>query len=161
MPIRPPTIPPGLSTAHIRLQHIFVYSTYSAVGTEDHLDKSIKEKSNQKTAYLSSAVGGSLSTISFEDKETTNLISPRLYQSGGIRGKIKGFSRVSRRNLLRRLASINRQTFRASKVRQKDPDRSYLYREHKVQIRLSGDRRMFGIPIEYAVSEITRGVGFE
>jgi hypothetical protein len=60
------------------------------------------------------------------------------------------------------LGSSNFETvFNSGKVRQKDPDRSYLYREHKVQIRLSGDRRMFGIPIEYAVSEITRGVGFE
>jgi len=32
---------------------------------------------------------------------------------GGIRGKVRGFSRESRRNLLRRLASINRSAFRA------------------------------------------------
>jgi hypothetical protein len=36
---------------------------------------------------------------------------------GGIRDKVRGFSRSSRRNLLRRLASINRRAFRAFKGR--------------------------------------------
>jgi hypothetical protein len=38
---------------------------------------------------------------------------------------------------------------------------SCLYRQHNVQICLSGDRRMFGFPFEYGVSEITRGADFE
>jgi hypothetical protein len=38
-------------------------------------------------------------------------------RGGGIRDKVRGFSRESRRNLLRRLASINRSAFRAFKGR--------------------------------------------
>jgi hypothetical protein len=38
-------------------------------------------------------------------------------RGGGIRDKVKGFSRTSRRNFLRRLASINRSAFRAFKGR--------------------------------------------
>jgi hypothetical protein len=91
----------------------FIYSTYSAAGTEDHIDKAIRKRSNQKVAYLSSAVGGSVSTLSFEDRDRT---CPYI-RHGGIRGRITGFSRVSRRNLLRRLASINRSAFRAFKGR--------------------------------------------
>jgi hypothetical protein len=85
----------------------FIYSTYWAAATEDHIDKAIKERPDQRNAYLSSAVGGSLSTISFEDKEARDQVHTR--HGGGIRGRIKGFCRVSRRNLLRRLASIHRQ----------------------------------------------------
>jgi hypothetical protein len=98
----------------------FIYSTYWAAGTEDHVNKALTKTpitgSHQKIAYLSSAVGGSVSTISFEDIETRDRTRPHT-RHGGTKGKIKGFSRVSRRNLLRRLASINRQTFRASKGR--------------------------------------------
>jgi hypothetical protein len=94
----------------------FIYSTYSAAGTEDNTDKTVTKTPSQRNAYLSSAVGGSLSTISFEDKETTDRISPHT-RHGGIKGRIKGFSGVSRRNLLRRLASIDRQTFSGSKGR--------------------------------------------
>jgi hypothetical protein len=38
-------------------------------------------------------------------------------RNGHVRGRIRGFSKSSRRNLLRRLASINRTTFRAYKGR--------------------------------------------
>jgi hypothetical protein len=38
-------------------------------------------------------------------------------RGGGIRDRVRGFSRTSRRNLLRRLASINRSAFRAFKGR--------------------------------------------
>jgi hypothetical protein len=38
-------------------------------------------------------------------------------RGGGIRDRVRGFSRASRRNLLRRLASINRSAFRAFKGR--------------------------------------------
>jgi hypothetical protein len=95
----------------------FIYSTYSAAGTEGLRDKTIRERSNQRNAYLSSAVGGSLSTISFEDIETRDRTRPHTRHGGGTKGRIKGFSRVSRRNLLRRLASINRTAFSASKGR--------------------------------------------
>jgi hypothetical protein len=71
------------------------------------------KQSNQGNAYVCSAVGGSVSSVCFEGYRT----SPRIGHYGGIRGKIKGFSKVSRRNLLRRLASINRGAFRASKRR--------------------------------------------
>ena len=38
-------------------------------------------------------------------------------RGGGIRDRVRGFSRASRRNLLRRLASINRSAFSAFKGR--------------------------------------------
>ena len=71
--------------------------------------------STQTQAYVSSAVGGSLSQLSFTDNETSSRVATTY--GGGIRGKIKGFSRPSRRNLLRRLASINRTAFRSYKGR--------------------------------------------
>jgi hypothetical protein len=73
------------------------------------------KRSNQGEAYVCSAIGGSVSQISFEDSELSNRTG--YTPSGGIRGKIRGFSRVSRRNLLRLLASINRTAFRAFKGR--------------------------------------------
>src|ERR671921_2138648 len=65
----------------------------------------------QIQAYVSSTVGGSLSQISFEDSEIRSHIGTT--HRGGVRGRIRGFSKGSRRNLLRRLASINRTAFRA------------------------------------------------
>lgn len=62
-------------------------------------------------AYVSSAKGGSLSHISFVDGETGSRTGTT--RGGGVRGKVTGFSKSSRRNLLRRLASINRSAFRA------------------------------------------------
>src|SRR5919112_4680758 len=61
-------------------------------------------------AYVSSAVGGSLSQISFEGSQVRSRVAT--IHGGDTRGRIKGFSRGSRRNLLRRLASINRSAFR-------------------------------------------------
>ncbi len=72
-------------------------------------------KPDRKVAYVSSAVGGSLSQISFEGNGSGSRISPT--HSGGIRGRIRGFSNSSRRNLLRSMASINRRAFRAYKGR--------------------------------------------
>ncbi len=69
--------------------------------------------SDQGYAYLSSAVGGSVSSLSFEDHGASNRVYPGNGRSRGVRGKVRGFSGVSRRNLLRRLASINRRAFRA------------------------------------------------
>jgi hypothetical protein len=46
-----------------------------------------------------------------------NYWSPPMRRGGGIRDRVRGFSRASRRNLLRHLASINRSAFRAFKGR--------------------------------------------
>ena len=72
-------------------------------------------RSNQECAYVSSALGGSLSQVSIEGGGGGSLVTTT--QNRGIRGKIEGFSRGSRRNLLRKLASINRTAFRAYKGR--------------------------------------------
>jgi hypothetical protein len=102
----PPTNPTG-----------FIYPTYRAAQTETLTDKPSLNCSHQEVAYASSSVGGSVSTLSFEDTKTSNRLSPRKHRGGGIRDRVKGFSRESRRNLLRRLASINRSAFRAFKGR--------------------------------------------
>jgi hypothetical protein len=72
-------------------------------------------KLHREVAYISSAIGGSLSQISFEGSEVRSRVATTY--SGGIKGKIRGFTRASRRNLLRKLASINRDAFRAFKGR--------------------------------------------
>ena len=64
-----------------------------------------------------SSVGGSVSTLSFEETTIKNQLSFPTHRGGGIRDKVRGFSRASRRNLLLRLASINRRAFRAYKGR--------------------------------------------
>ena len=71
----------------------------------------------QGNAHLSYAVGGSVSTLSFEDHGVRDQIESRIDNGWGSRGKVRGFSRTSRRNLLRRLASIDRRAFRASNGR--------------------------------------------
>ena len=55
--------------------------------------------------------------ISFGDSTAEQHLGARRGRSGGIRGKVKGFSGASRRNLLRRFASVNRTAFRAFKGR--------------------------------------------
>ncbi len=72
-------------------------------------------KPDREVAYVSSAVGGSLSQISFESSRARSRIGPT--HGGGIRGRIRGLSRTSRRNLLRCMAAINRRVFRAYKGR--------------------------------------------
>src|SRR5215217_6670980 len=104
IPCSPPADPTG-----------FIYPTYRAAQTETQRDMPSSKSSHQDVAYLSSAVGGSVSTLSFEDTETSNRLNPSRRRSGGIRDKVRGFSRESRTNLLRRLASINRGAFRAFK----------------------------------------------
>jgi hypothetical protein len=99
-----PEAPPG-----------FIYRTYSAARRDDHEDKPVDRSANQAEAYVSSTIGGSLSQISFQARETRNR-SGSTY-CGGIKGRVRGFSRVSRRNLLRKFASINRTAFRAYKGR--------------------------------------------
>ncbi len=58
-----------------------------------------------------------MSTLSFEDTMTRNRVSSPTHRGGGIRARVSGFSKASRRNLLRRLASIDRGAFRAFKGR--------------------------------------------
>jgi hypothetical protein len=100
----PPTDPTG-----------FIYPSYRAASTETQRDMPSLKGSHQEVAYVSSAVGGSLSTLSFEDTKTRNQLSPPRRHGRGIRDRVRGFSRASRRNLLLRLASINRRAFRAFK----------------------------------------------
>jgi hypothetical protein len=95
----------------------FIYPSYRAAQTETQIDKPSSKSSHQDVAYLSSAVGGSLSTLSFEDTKTTNRLSSHRRLGGGSRDRVRGFSKTSRRNLLRCLASINRRAFRAFKGR--------------------------------------------
>jgi hypothetical protein len=102
----PPTDPTG-----------FIYSSYRAAQTETHGHKPSLKGSHQPSAYVSSAVGGSVSTLSFEDTTIKNQLSSHRRCGGGIRDRVRGFSRTSRRNLLRRLASINRSAFKAFKGR--------------------------------------------
>ena len=102
----PPTDPTG-----------FIYSSYRAAPTSTHSDMPSLKGSRQDVAYVSSAVGGSLSTLSFEDTKTRNQLSPPRRHGGGNRDRVRGFSRTSRRNLLRRLASINRTAFKGVRGR--------------------------------------------
>src|SRR5215218_2558419 len=102
----PPTDPTG-----------FIYPTYRTAQTVTKRVQRPLKCSHQRSAYVSSAVGGSVSTLSFEDTKTSNQLSPSRRRSGGIRDRVRGFSRESRRNLLRRLASINRAAFNAFRGR--------------------------------------------
>ena len=72
---------------------------------------------NSKAADVSSAVGGALSTLSFEEGIPGDLPSPRPRRGGGPRGTVRNFSRASRLRLLRRQAQIDRTAVRASKVK--------------------------------------------
>ena len=98
----------------------FIYPTYRAAPTSTQRDMPSLKSSHQPSAYVSSAVGGSVSTLSFENPKTSNQLSPPsppLRHGRGIRDRVRGFSRESRTNLLRRLASINRGAFKAFKGR--------------------------------------------
>ena len=55
----PPTDPTG-----------FIYPSYRAAQTETQRDKPSLKSSHQGVAYVSSSVGGSVSTLSFEDTKT-------------------------------------------------------------------------------------------
>jgi hypothetical protein len=106
IPCSPPTDPTG-----------FIYPTYRAAQTETQKDMPSLESPHQGVAYVSSSVGGSVSTLSFEETITKNQLGPPKRHGKGTRDRIRGFSRASRRNLLRRLASINRAAFKAFKGR--------------------------------------------
>ena len=98
----------------------FIYPSYRAAQTETHVEMPSPKSAHQPSAYVSSSVGGSVSTLSFENPKTSNRLSPPsppLRQGRGIRDRVRGFSRASRRNLLLRLANINRRAFRAFKGR--------------------------------------------
>jgi hypothetical protein len=95
----------------------FIYPTYRAAGTETQRDMPSLESPHQEVAYVSSSVGGSVSTLSFEETITKNQLGPPKRHGRGTRDRIRGFSRASRRNLLLRLASINRAAFKAFKGR--------------------------------------------
>jgi hypothetical protein len=102
----PPTEPAG-----------FIYRSYRAAHTDTDRDKPPLKATHRGVACVSSSVGGSVSTLSFEDTPTMNRLGPSRRRGGGIRERVRGFSRTSRTNLLRRLASINRDAFRAFKGR--------------------------------------------
>jgi hypothetical protein len=106
VPCSPPTDPTG-----------FIYPTYRAAQTETQRDKQSLTSSHQPSAYVSSSVGGSVSTLSFEDTTTKNQLSSPKRHGRGMRDRVRGFSRESRRNLLLRLASINWRAFKAFKGR--------------------------------------------
>ena len=48
----------------------FIYPAYRAAHRDTHRDKPSSKSSHQDVAYLSSAVGGSVSTLSFETPKT-------------------------------------------------------------------------------------------
>jgi hypothetical protein len=106
IPCSPPTDPTG-----------FIYPTYRAAQTETQRDKPSLKASYQGIAYVSSSVGGSVSTLSFQHTTPSNYWSPPKRHGGGIRDRVRGFSRASRRNLLRHLASINRTAFKGFRGR--------------------------------------------
>jgi hypothetical protein len=93
----------------------FIYSSYQAAQTETQRDIPSLKCSHQGVAHVSSAVGGSFSTLSFETTTPGHHWSPPMRRGGGIRDRVRGFSRRSRRNFLRHLASINRRALRAFK----------------------------------------------
>jgi hypothetical protein len=95
----------------------FIYPSYRAAPIETQRDMPSLESPHQGVAYVSSSVGGSVSTLSFEETTTKNQIGPPKRHARGTRDRIRGFSRASRRNLLLRLASINRSAFKAFKGR--------------------------------------------
>jgi hypothetical protein len=95
----------------------FIYPSYRAAGTEASRDKPSLKSPHQGVAYVSSSVGGSVSTLSFEDTKTRNQLSSHRRHGRGMRDRVRGFSRASRTNLLRRLASINRTAFKGFRGR--------------------------------------------
>jgi|SRR5215216_6821906 len=115
IPCSPPTDPTG-----------FIYSSYQAAPTDTLTDNPSLNSPHQGGAYVSSSVGGSLSTLSFEEIKTSNRLSPRKHRGGGTRDKVRGFSRASRRNLLFRLASINRTAFKTFSGTIREPPKSGL-----------------------------------
>jgi hypothetical protein len=96
----------------------FIYGSYRAELTETQMGRPTPPQHPRRgVAYVRSAVGGSVSTLSFEGTTTQDRFRSRRRRGGGIRDRVKGFSKASRRNLLRRLASVDRRAFRSFKGR--------------------------------------------
>ena len=121
---------------------------------------------DQPVAYLSYAVGGSLSSIDIEEHGATDQLYPCMEYHGGIRGKVRGFSKASRRNLLRHLASIDRRTFRASKGQliavtltypREYPDDSLVCKDHLKALRKRLERRYGGFAAFWRMGIQKRG----
>src|ERR671915_1998437 len=138
-----PCSPPTHSTG-------FIYPSYRAASTETPRDMPSLESPHQGVAYVSSSVGGSVSTLSFEETIPKNQLGPPRRHGRGIRDRVRGFSRESRTNLLLRLASINRNTFRAFKGRMifvtltyphEYPDDPELCKRHLKALRKRLERR--------------------
>jgi len=73
----------------------FIYLSYrTAQSVIKRVQRPLKG-SHQPSAYVSSAVGGSVSTLSFEDNKNSNRLSPPRHCGGGIRDRIRGFSSAS------------------------------------------------------------------
>src|SRR3712207_6027719 len=126
VPCSPPTDPTGfiyssyraaVTRTHRDKATLKVYPSYRAARTETQRDMPSLESPHHGVAYVSSAIGGSVSTLSFEDTIAKNQLGPSKRHGRGTRDKVRGFSRASRRNLLIRLASINRSAFNAFKGR--------------------------------------------
>ena len=79
VPCSPPTDPTG-----------FIYPTYRAAPAETQRDKPPPSGSHQDVAYLFYSVGGSVSTLSFEDIKTSNQLSSHKRRGRSIR-EGKGF----------------------------------------------------------------------
>jgi hypothetical protein len=108
---------PEFPTAPLTDPAGFIYRSYRAAHTDTDRDKPPLKGSHQGVARVSSSVGGSVSTLAFEDTPKNHRNSPTTHRGRGIRERVRGLSRASRRNLLRRFASINRDAFRAFKGR--------------------------------------------
>lgn len=92
------------------------YGTYSSAHLETSPGELLIEGSEQEEdpCYVSYAKGGSLSSVSFDGRSYNGRVTPPANRGGGKRGPVKGLSKASRRNLLRFMASIDRDVFKAS-----------------------------------------------
>jgi hypothetical protein len=80
IPCPPPTNPTG-----------FIYPSYRAASTEASREQPSLEGAHQGVAYVSSSIGASVSTLSFEDTKTSNRLSLRKHRGRGIRDRVRGF----------------------------------------------------------------------
>lgn len=98
----------------------FIYGAYQAAGQAGHQGSRQADHNAAMTkcngASVSSYDGGCLSSVSFGEAITRGGSFPTR-SGGGVRGRVNGLSRSSRRNLLRRSARIDRDALAASGVR--------------------------------------------
>lgn len=90
------------------------YDAYRAAGGEGPTGKSFMNETGRGKASVAYHRGGSLSCVSFEEDREHGRETPGPHRGGGVRGRVNGLSRASRRNLLRRFAMIDRHAFDAS-----------------------------------------------